>query len=413
MQREASVQETNPGSALQGAGFKALFRKLEQSLVEIEQVEDVAKMLSSILESLLARFEDELGFEGGRIYRREGADFILCCGFGASRNAPIGLRVPRDYPPQVRLLAEGILVMRRVEPGFDPQFEGLIGVSSTFAAITVGQGNSHIIAFSIRGEGREEQLLYSLTAVRHVINFKLQQHRMSEILEQARVVQEELLPGAPPAFPGYDIAARSRAAEVVGGDVYDFLPLAGDRLVVAIADSSGHGLPAALLARDVITGLRMATEGPFEITRVVGGLNRLIHRAALSSKFVTMFLSVLEPDGGLLYCNAGHNPPLLLRDDAFAELDRGGTVLGPLAAARFERAALTLEPGDTLALYTDGVVERTGDGGAAYGTERVRRLLLARRGAAETLDALFADLDAFGRGAPLADDITAIVVRKL
>lgn len=407
------MNPTNPMSARQGGDFKALFRKLEESLAEIEHVEDVAKMLSSILENLLARFEDELGFEGGRIYRREGEDFILCCGFGGSRNAPLGLRVPRDYPPHLRLLSEGLLIMRRGEPGVDARFEETIGVSSTFAAIAVGEGNSFIIAFSIRGEVREEQLVYSLTAVRHVINLKLQQHKMSEILEHSRAVQEELLPAVPPALSGYDIAGRMRAAEVVGGDVFDFLPLAGGRLAIAIADSSGHGLPAALLGRDVITGLRMATEGVFEITRVVEGLNRLIHRAALSTKFVTMFLGVLEPDGSLVYCNAGHNRPLLLRNGVFEELDRGGTVLGPLASARFERGELRLRSGDTLALFTDGLVERAGTGGALFGTDRLRRLLLERRSAPETVEAIFADCDAFGGHAPLVDDVTVIVARKL
>ena len=173
-----------------------------------------------------------------------------------------------------------------------------------------------------------------------------------------------------------------------------------------------HGLPAALLARDVITGLRMATEGVFEITRVVEGVNRLIHRAALSSKFVTMFLGVLEPDGVLAYCNAGHNPPLLLRGGTFEELDRGGTVLGPLGSARFQRAEVRLGPGDTLALFTDGLVERAGPGGEAYGTDRLRRLLLQGLSAAASVDAIFADCDAFGGGAPLEDDVTVIVVRK-
>ena len=255
--------------------------------------------------------------------------------------------------------------MRRGDPGVDPAFEERIGVSATFAAIGVGEGNTFVIAFSIRDDFNEEQLTYSLSAVRHVINFKLQQQQMSKILEQSRVVQEVLLPAASPAFPGYDI-----------------------------------------------TGLRMATEGVFEITRVVEGVNRLIHRAELSSKFVTMFLEVLEPDGVLAYCNAGHNPPLLLRGGTFEELDRGGTVLGPLGSARFQRAEVRVGPGDTLALFTDGLVERAGPGGEAYGTDRLRRLLLQGLSAAASVDAIFADCDAFGGGAPLEDDVTVIVVRK-
>jgi serine phosphatase RsbU (regulator of sigma subunit) len=104
---------------------------------------------------------------------------------------------------------------------------------------------------------------------------------------------------------------------------------------------------------------------------------------------------------------------LLLRDDVFEELDRGGTVLGPLASARFDRGEFAMRSGDTLTLFTDGLVERAGAGGVAYGTDRLRQVLLNRRGAGETVEAIFADSDAFADHAPLADDVTAIVVRRL
>ncbi len=407
---------TETGSpAPRGADFKALTRQLEAALVDIVRIDNVSTMLETSLENLLARFADELGFEGGRIYRREGEDFYLCCGFGKSRGAPLGLKVPRDYPPHVHTLADGLVIMSRDEPGFDPEFERVIGVGSTFAAIAVGREPTHVIAFSIKGAVKEEQLLYSLTAVRHVINLKLEQLRVSGIIEESRVVQESILPAAAPHFTGYDIDGRSRPAEIVCGDLYDYLPLSDRLLGIAIADSSGHGLPAALLARDVITGLRMGAAVTTGIAPVMEQLNRVIHRAALSSKFVSLFYGQLDRDGRLTYANAGHNPPLLLRAGTFTELDRGGTVLGPIPGARYETAAVDFAPGDTLVLYTDGIIERENTRGEPYGEDRFRELLarLAGASAAETVSAVLAAVDDHGRDAPALDDMTVLVVRRV
>jgi sigma-B regulation protein RsbU (phosphoserine phosphatase) len=395
--------------------FKALYRKLDDALAQIQRTEDVSGTLETILESLLQRFEDELGFEGGRIYVREGSDFYLCCGFGRSQDAPVGLRVPRDYPPHVRTLSKGLLIMRRGERGFDSEWESAVGVDSTFAAIAVGEGNSHVIAFSIKGAVREEQLLYSLTAVRHVINLKLQQQKLVGVLEEARVIQESILPEVPPTFQGYDIHAASSPAETVGGDLYDYVRLSSDVLGIAIGDSSGHGLPAALLARDVITGLRMGVTDESQIVPIVERLNWVIHRGTLASKFVSLFYAELERGGGLTYCNAGHDPPLLLHDGTFTELPATGTVLGPIPGARYETAAANLESGDVLLMYTDGVVERENRDGSRYGTDRLRQLVrsLGSAGARRIATAVLSAAAAHGEGVSAADDMTALVVRKL
>jgi sigma-B regulation protein RsbU (phosphoserine phosphatase) len=323
--------------------------------------------------------------------------------------------VPPDYPPHQRTLAEGVLIMRASEPGIDPAFEHAIGVGSTFAAIAVGEGNSHVIAFSIRGQVREEQILYSLTAVRHVINLKLEQQKVSGILEESRLVQETMLPPAPPAFEGFDIHGRSRPAETVSGDLFDYLPIASNLLGIAIVDATGHGLPAALLARDAVTGLRMGVSENIKVARVIERLNQVIHRAALSRKFVAMFYGELSRDGTLVYCNAGHNPPLLRCSGSFLELERGGLVLGPIPGARYETDQVGLKPGDTLVLYTDGVVDRENGRGEDFGMDRLRRVIegSGSRGAHELVGAVFEAVDGFACGAPQLDDMSVVVVRKI
>ena len=131
---------------------------------------------------------------------------------------------------------------------------------------------------------------------------------------EAAEIQQSLLVEEPPDFPGYDIACRSVPADEVGGDFYDFHDLA-EVLAVSIGDASGHGLPAALLVRDVVTGLRMGIERDMKIVHVFERLNQVIHRTRLSSRFVWVFYGELESDGNLVYVNAGHQPPMLFFKD--------------------------------------------------------------------------------------------------
>lgn len=395
--------------------FKALYRKLERTLDRIERIEGHTELLESVMVILVRDFREDLGFEMGRLYKREEMDYFLCCAFGGTRPAPIGYRVPRGYPPHVRTLTEGLLIMRKGDPGFDEQIESAIGVDKTFAAIAVGPDNPYVLAFTVSGEIREEQVLYSLSAVRHVINLKLEQRKLAGIIEEARIIQESLLPPESPVFEGYEMHGRSLPAEIVGGDLYDYLPRPDRLLGVAIADASGHGLPAALLARDVITGLRMGMDVKSKVTRTVERLNHVIHRAALSSNFISLFYGEFDPDGSLVYCNAGHDPPVLQRGTALRLLERGGLVLGPNPAARYARGRVRLEPGDAVVLYTDGLVERESPKGQPYELKRLKRLLrgLSGTSARERVEAILADSDRHAGGAPPQDDLTVVVVRRV
>jgi sigma-B regulation protein RsbU (phosphoserine phosphatase) len=405
-----------PREASRPFDFRALRRKLEEALGGIERASTPEATLEALLTGLLDRFQHELGFEGGRIYRREGDHFYLDRGFGRSREAPVGLKVPPDYPPHVRTLEEGVVLMRRGDEGWDEGFERAIGVSDTFAAISVGEGPSHVVAFSIAGAPAEERVLVALTAVRHVVNLKLEQQRVAGMLEQSRLIQESILPAAPPVFPGFEIAGRSRPADWVGGDVYDWLPRPDGRLGVAIADASGHGLSAALLARDVVTGLRMGVRGTSALALLIGRLNQVVHRASLASTFISLFYAELGPDGELEFCNAGHNPPFLTRRGACEELVAGGTVLGPLPGARFESARARLDPGEMLVLYTDGVVEREGSGRGLFGERRLQAVILEQLAAGASaegaVEAILAAITAYGGGLPARDDATVVVVRR-
>ena len=398
-----------------GRDYKALYRKLEAMLDRIERVADTSVMLTDIVESLIGGFREELGFEGGRLYTRRGEDFVLVSGHGTCRDLPPGLLVPRNYPPHCRTLEQGLLIMRASEEGFDPQFERTIGVHGTFAAIAVGEGKTHVIAFSVRGEVMEEQILYSLAAVRHGVNIRLQHEHLKGMLEESRLIQESLLPAGPPEFEGYEIAGLSRPTEIVGGDLLDYIPLTPRMLGIAIGDASGHGLPAALLARDVVTGLRMGVSAETKIVRVIERLNRVIHQAALSSKFISLFYAELETNGTLTYCNAGHDPPLLFRRKSTITLRRGGQILGPDPAAGYERGHARMVSGDVLVLYTDGLIDWADPEGRPFGVGRLRRLIprCSQISVENIVETIFDAAGAHAGGTTSKDDITVMAIRRL
>jgi hypothetical protein len=178
-------------------------------------------------------------------------------------------------------------------------------------------------------------------------------------------------------------------------------------LGLAIGDASGHGLPAALLVRDVVTGLRMGIEKDLKVAYVFSKLNRVIHRSNLSSRFISVFYGELEADGNLIYINAGHFPPVLFFKDpqgpqTEVELATGGTVIGPLPEAQFRRGFARIRPGEVLVLCTDGILERRDAKGEFFGTEGLA--VLARKHMAESaeeiLERIFGAAVAFGEAGP-------------
>ncbi len=393
--------------------YKALYRKLERTLENIERMGDTSRAISACLEALVGTFSDDLGFVGGRIYEREGSHYVLRVRHGRAKTAAIGYRIPATYRPIQELLRKRVIIMRRQDEGFDPNIEGPIGVSK-FAAFGVGDDNRYIVSLSIKGPIDEEHTLYALNAVRHIINMKLRQQHLNDIVHEARRIQISILPIEPPRFEGFDIFGVSHPADLVGGDLFDYIPQSSRLLGVAVADASGHGLPAALQARDVITGLRMGMEESLKIITAIERLNRVIYKSRLGSRFVSLFYGEIESNGNLIYCNAGHPPALLLHKGDFTELSHGGLVLGPNPGAQYERGFAMLEPGDYLVMYTDGLTEATSPGEEEYGIGRLESVLKqsAGRTARAVVQAVLQDLATFAGRAPQIDDRTLVVVRR-
>jgi sigma-B regulation protein RsbU (phosphoserine phosphatase) len=403
-----------PGGVERSLKYRSFWRRLEATLGALEAQRDVEETLDLILKTLLRDYRQDLHLVAGRLYEKDGEDrYVLRRWQGDNAPAKIGYTVPMTYPAVQVLLERGLMIMKETDPEFDPRIEDPLGVEA-FAAMTLGEDNRWVLSFSIEGEYDRERLLYLLSAVQHVVTQKLRQSRLYDIMEEARLIQLSLLPKAAPAFHGYQLHGRSVAAEAVGGDLFDFVPLSDRILGIAVADSSGHGLPAALQARDVITGLRMGLEENLKIVSTIEKLNKVINRSTLATRFISLFYGELEKNGNFIYCSAGHPPGLYYHEGRFEELSLGGMVLGPDPEARYERGYVVMRPGDVLVLYSDGITEAEDRAGEAFGLERLKGLIAAHADlqARALLDLIFQKVESFsGRTRP-QDDQTIVVVRR-
>jgi serine phosphatase RsbU (regulator of sigma subunit) len=246
---------------------------------------------------------------------------------------------------------------------------------------------------------------------------------MKRDLEIARDIQRWLVPAAPPEVPGYDIAFATRPANTVSGDYYDaFLRevagQASNRLHIVVADVAGKSVPAALLMATFQASLRTLAVALPGLADLVAGLNHYACAHSLGGRrFTTAFLADIDPvTGALTYINAGHNVPILRRAaGAIERLDAGGLPLGIRAEAGYECGALTLEPGDLLVVFTDGVVDAENTRGEEYDESRLMALCQssAAGSAADILATLMSSVAAFVGAAPQRDDLTCLILRRM
>jgi sigma-B regulation protein RsbU (phosphoserine phosphatase) len=391
---------------------KSLFRKVERAIEAIERSPDASSTITDTAGAIIENFREELGVRGGRLYERRDGGYELTRVFGGAVAAP-GIFVPDAYPPVQQVVDEGVVVSDLTAPGIDPEFERRLGVER-FAAIAVGD-DQYILSFSVDPVAQTDDLLASLGILRHAVDQKLRQERFVSVLNEARQIQMSILPRRSPRRGEFDIAGFTVPAEIVGGDFFDFIPVTERIHGIAIADASGHGLPAALQVRDVYTGLRMGVARDFKIVRTVERLNRIINQSRMTTKFVSLFYGEIEEEGNLIYVNAGHPPPLHFHAKGVTTLKQTGMVLGPSATASYSRGFLALEPGDALLLYTDGMTEAVDPKGREYGIERLKRAFLAlkEKPADEIVRALVEKVGEFVRVRPPEDDRTVVVVKRV
>jgi serine phosphatase RsbU (regulator of sigma subunit) len=395
--------------------YKKLLTQVERTLEQIENTESTRFTIEQIGQTIATNFRDELGITGGRIYELSDENCYTLVGrFGVCKDGPLGISVPRDYKPIELVLENGIVVMDPTDPGVDPVLEAQLG-AQRFAAVAAGDNHTHILGFDVAPHLSREDILFSLNLIRYTVNQRLRADRYQSLIIEAQHIQQSILPQRVPQYAGFDIWGKTVPAEVVSGDFYDFIPISDNILGLAIADGSGHGLPAALVVRDIYMGLRMATDRDFKIIRTMEKLNHIIHRGRLTTKFVSLFYGELETGGILIYCNAGHNFPFILRADGttFELLSNGGPVLGPTPDATYMRGFAKMSAGDLLCMYTDGIVEAHNADDEEFTLERLEMLVAENRDrpAKEIGKEIIARVTEWGPGEQ--DDRTVVIVKAM
>jgi len=241
---------------------------------------------------------------------------------------------------------------------------------------------------------------------------------VSKELEVARYIQTRLIPEYPPEFHGYDIAALTVPNKEVSGDYHDFIIIDEDRLAIGLADVSGKGIGASILMANTHGLLHAFALSETEPKDVVSRINNALFGYTEADKFVTMFYSVLDKTGTLIYTNAGHNPPFVYRRDNTEPeaLDTGGLVLGIVVNAGYSEGRVQLTKGDIVIFYSDGVTEAQNAKGEMFGEQRIHDTIwqYIRKSdsinAQSLLDRIYNVVRDFSSDVPLTDDLTIVVL---
>jgi serine phosphatase RsbU (regulator of sigma subunit) len=257
---------------------------------------------------------------------------------------------------------------------------------------------------------RTEQLKSAMAKQQEVVQ---ERERIEQELRVARLIQHTLLPKSLPELEGHKIAVYYQPAREVGGDFYDFLQLPDGRMGLFVGDVSGKGVPAAIVMAITRTMLRAAYHlgSPGEILEQV---NNNLFPDIPPNMFVTCLAALLNSrTGRLQYANAGHDLPYVRRVDGVSELRATGMPLGLMPGMSYEQKEITLKPGESVLLYSDGLVEAHSPRREMFGFPRMQGLVGAHPGGATLIDSLLAELEQFtGEEWEQEDDITLLTLQR-
>ena len=287
----------------------------------------------------------------------------------------------------------GVLDLESTKPqAFNAQNERMLSTLASYIAVALENARLY-------EEARDAQL------------------RLQDDLNTAREIQRQLLPHGARGIPGLDLAAAYAPARTLGGDFYDFLPYGKGKLAVALGDVSGKGTAAALFGSLAIGTLRELVVGSTcPPACMLEALNHRMHGARLDSRFIAMLFAVYDGETRrLTLSNAGGPYPLLLRDGQVREIRNEGVPLGLFPSVQYQEVFVDLQPGDTVVLASDGILEADNAQHEEFGPERLKQLLIelgSSASATELTDLIISATDAFsGPGTSPHDDRTLLILR--
>lgn len=236
--------------------------------------------------------------------------------------------------------------------------------------------------------------------------------RLEREMQTAAEIQQALLPNRRRSGAFFEAAAATLPCRSIGGDFFDYVDRPDGSLAFALGDVAGKGPPAALLGALMQGSLEAEGGRGAGPAAALTTVNTALVRRGIQGRFVTLFYAVLDPDGRLVYCNAGHNAPVLVRAGGVERMETGGMVLGLFDGVPYAEGTVTLRSGDFVVLFSDGVSEAMDADGEEYGDDRLLECLadISEPECEACLQEIFASVERFTAGAPQHDDVTAMVV---
>lgn len=234
-------------------------------------------------------------------------------------------------------------------------------------------------------------------------------------LAAGRAVQFALMPDRSPKVPGWDIWLYTHPANEVGGDMVDYLWIHDDRMGLALGDVAGKGLGAALVMAKLQATIRALAPNFKSLNKLGSQLNTIFCRDSIPERFVSLIYLELGPKSDKIrLLNAGHLPPFMVRDSKIHESEHGAPALGLQSDSRYKETDLTVNKGDLVLVYSDGLTEARNEAGAFFGEKKVTDLLLQYKGnSAETIgNRLLKEMDQFIDNAPQSDDLSMILLKR-
>ena len=394
---------------------KLFYRELDSILSKIGKQDSGDDFLPAILAELQQKFGNTLSINRSHVFEQRGDDFILVHSNRADKGFTIIRNLSADAEVVQLVLAHGSFIYD------NPQLYRQFGERSKNqytipAAISISSPDRQWIGvFELKDGWIREEITLFLNAVRTAINFRLYADQLNTELERVEQIQRSLLPRSAPRIKGYQIAERSQSAAIVGGDFYEHIQTNSGTVIVSIGDASGHGLPAALLVRDVVIGLRMGLSLEMRLIHTIKKLNQVIQGAMYSANFVSLFIGEIEEDGHLVYINAGHPPPFIVSGNHINDLEATGIALGFLPDPPLHLSYVQMEPDSILVLYTDGIIERRNEQNEQFGIDRLKALVRENLNLnpKEIVQLIFQTVEDFGSRVGWDDDASIVVMRRI
>ena len=413
---------------------------LKQTISELTTLLDISSLLTSalslqeVLDHITESIVNVLGVKACtiRLLDDNGVELTLKSGYNLSREYLSKGPVILNYHPICQAAMKGDFVIIHditVDPRSiyqnETRREGLrsmlcVGLMLNGKAI----GTIHLYTGEVHEFTEDEVELVQSIANHAAVAIEraklheesIEKHRIEQELDLAAEIQKELLPDESPVSDVLDIEAKIVPCRQLSGDLYDFIKLSDHHIGLVIADVSGKGAPGAILMATTRVIMRKEAEDFLTTANVINKVNKSLYDDTRSTEFVSMFYGVLdEKNLTLTYTNAGHNAPVLFRNDQFISLETGGTLLGIISDSEYKEEKVQLQTGDVILFYTDGIIDAINASNEAFGIERLLEILRHNKNlnSKDLIEAIYEELLKFSDHVSQIDDLTLIALRVI